>query len=92
MNLAWKIEFEKNAKKEIKKIDRQAQRVILRFLREKIATNENPRRFGGPLTRNLIGLWKYRVGDYRLICDIQEKKVVVLVLRVGHRRKIYGGH
>ena len=90
--MAWKIEFEKNAKKEIKKIDRQAQRVILRFLREKIATNENPRRFGGPLTRNLIGFWKYRIGDYRLICDIQEEKVIVLVLRVGHRRKIYGGH
>ena len=90
--MAWKIEFEKSAKKEIKKIDRQAQRVILRFLREKIATNENPRRFGGPLSRNLAGLWKYRIGDYRLICDIQEEKVVVLVLRVGHRSKIYGGH
>lgn len=59
--MAWKIEFEKNAKKELKKIDRHAQRVILRFLREKIATNENPRRFGGPLTRRTLEVSYWRL-------------------------------
>ena len=90
--MAWKIEFENAAKKDLKKLDRPAQKNIRQYLRERITTDEDPRRFGDPLSRNLTGLWKYRIGDYRVICEIQEKKVVVLVLRVGHRSKVYGGH
>ena len=90
--MAWKIEFENAAKKDLKKLDRQAQKNILQYLRNRIVTDEDPRRFGNPLSKNLSGLWKYRIGDYRLICEIQKEKMVVLVLRVGHRSKIYGGH
>lgn len=90
--MAWRIEFEAEAKKEFCHLDRHVQERIRRFLRERIAMSENPRDFGEPLRRDLAGLWKYRVGDYRIIAEIAEEKVLVLVLRIGHRRKVYGGH
>ncbi len=74
------------------KLDRQIAAEIIRYLRERISTDEDPKRFGEPLRYNLIGFWKYRVGTYRLICDIQEERFIVLVLQVGHRSKIYAGH
>ena len=87
--MAWRVEWEDEAVKELKKIDARAQRNIVRFLREKIATEDDPRRFGDPLRKDLKGLWKYRIGDYRIICSIEDKSVVVLVVRVGHRRSVY---
>ncbi|WP_285907971.1 type II toxin-antitoxin system RelE family toxin [Pseudodesulfovibrio pelocollis] len=72
-------------------LDKQAQRLLLKYLRERIAPN-NPRDYGEPLRKNLAGLWKYRVGDYRIVADIQDDIVLILILRVGHRRKVYGGH
>ena len=90
--MAWTIEIDKAAKKELAKLDKSAADRILRFLEERIATDENPRRFGEALVENLAGLWKYRVGDYRVIVEIQDAIIVVLVLRIGHRSKVYGGH
>ena len=90
--MAWQIEVTDTAKKQMAKLDHQVQKDILLYLREKIGTDENPRRYGAPLRRELIGRWKYRVGSYRLICDIQDEKITVLVLMAGHRSKIYGGH
>jgi len=87
--LAWQIEFDSEAENDLKKIDREMQRRILRYLRERIATGKDPRRFGAPLRRELSGLWKYRLGDYRIICRIEDKKVVVYVISVGHRKDIY---
>jgi mRNA interferase RelE/StbE len=87
--LAWRVEWEDEAVKEIKKLDARARRNIVRFLREKIATEDDPRRFGDPLRKELKGLWKYRIGDYRIICSIEDKRVVVLVVRVGHRSCVY---
>lgn len=87
--MAWQIEFDSEAENDLKKIDREIQRRILRYLREKIATEKDPRRFGAPLRRELSGLWKYRLGDYRIICRIEDKKVVVYVIRIGHRKDIY---
>jgi mRNA interferase RelE/StbE len=89
--LAWQIEVSETAKKQLAKIDHQAQRDIWRFLQDRIATDEDPMRFGAPLRKNLSGLWKYRVGNYRLICDIQGNRLIVLVVRVGHRREVYQG-
>jgi mRNA interferase RelE/StbE len=88
-NLVWQIEITNTAKKQLVKLDRQVQSEILRYLRERICTNEDPRRYGAPLRRELTGRWKYRVGAYRLICEIQDEKILVLVLMVGHRSKIY---
>ena len=89
--MAWKIEYTETAQKQLAGIDRTAAISIKRYLDERIATDEDPRRFGDPLKRNLAGLWKYRVGAFRLIVEIQEDRVVVLVVRIGHRSKVYGG-
>jgi len=87
--LTWSIEFDNAAAKELRKLDKQAQQEILDYLRERIATNKDPRRFGKPLSNNLAGLWRYRIRVYRLICNIENDKLVVLVLRVGHRKDVY---
>jgi len=87
--VSWSVEFDDRARRELRKLDIGIQQAILRYLRERIACPEDPRRFGKPLKRNLAGLWRYRVEDYRLICRIEEDRVVVLVLRIGHRREIY---
>lgn len=87
--MAWRIEFARSAAKEFEALDTAAQRRIQRYLRERIATDADPRRFGKPLRGDKVGLWAYRVGDYRLICHIENERFVVLVLRVGHRRRVY---
>jgi len=61
----------------------------LRYLRERIATEADPRRFGHALTRDLKGLWRYGVGDYRIVASIEDERLVVLVVTIGHRREVY---
>jgi len=90
--LAWAIEFEDSAQKELAKLDKQAQKDIIAFLRHRVAEREDPRDYGAPLRGELAGLWKYRIGAYRVVAAIQEERVIVLVLRIGHRSKVYGGH
>ena len=85
----WTVEFDDAAAKELRKLDRQAQQEILRYLRGRIVTEEDPRRFGKPLARELAGLWRYRVRDFRVICQIEDDKLVVLVVRVAHRKDVY---
>jgi mRNA interferase RelE/StbE len=85
----WRIEITRTAEKQITKLGRSAQKSIQRFLRERLLAAENPRQWGKPLHGEKRELWRYRVGDYRLICDIQDERVVVLVLEVGHRKDVY---
>ena len=87
--MAWRIEITHTAKKQLAKLDRQVQTEIVRYLRERLSTDDDPRRYGAPLRRELAGRWNYRVGAYRLICEIQDEKILVLVLMVGHRSKVY---
>ncbi|MGB9204619.1 MAG: type II toxin-antitoxin system RelE/ParE family toxin [Terriglobales bacterium] len=87
--MAWKIDFDPAALKELAKLDKPVEQRILRFLRERVANLDDPRRIGARLQGILTGLWKYRVGDYRLICSIEDDRLVVLVLRIGHRREVY---
>ena len=87
--MIWTVEFDDRAAKELRRLDRSTQKRILRYLRERIATSEDPRRLGAALAADRKGLWRYRVGDYRLICRIEDKRIVVLVLAIGHRRSIY---
>ncbi len=87
--MAWTIEWDERAIRDARKLDPQARKNIISYLRERINTEEDPRRFGKPLLADLSGLWRYRVGDYRILCRIEDDKVVVLVLAVGHRSKIY---
>jgi mRNA interferase RelE/StbE len=85
----WRIEITRTAEKQITKLGRQAQKLILRFLHERLTPADDPRQWGKPLHGEKQGLWRYRIGDYRLICEIQDEKVVVLVLEVGHRKEVY---
>lgn len=87
--MIWKVEFDDAAVKELRKLDHSVQQDILRYFRERIATDEDPRRFGKQLTHNLSNLWRYRVRDYRMICLIEDEKLTVLILTVGHRRDVY---
>ena len=85
----WRVEFDRVAARDLRKLGAEAQRLILKYLRERIATAEDPRRFGHALTRDLKGLWRYRVGDYRIVASIEDDRFVVLVVTVGHRREVY---
>ncbi len=85
----WRIEITRTAEKQITKLDRAIQKSILRFLRERLAPAGNPRQWGRALQGEKRGLWRYRVGDYRLICDIQDEKITILVLELGHRKGVY---
>ncbi|MCP4664004.1 MAG: type II toxin-antitoxin system RelE/ParE family toxin [bacterium] len=87
--MIWTIEWDARAFRELSKLDRAAQRRIRRYLRERIATDEDPRRFGESLAGVLAGLWRYRVGDYRIICRIESSRLVVVVVRIGHRKEVY---
>ncbi len=88
--LAWRIEFHPRAEKELSKLDREKARRVLRFLRDRVATLEDPRGLGEALKGPEVGrFWKYRLGDYRLIGDIQDQRVTILVVRIGHRRNVY---
>ena len=85
----WRIEITRTATKQITKLDRQAQESILKFLRERLSQADDPRQWGKALQGEKRGLWRYRVGDYRLICDIQDARITILVLELGHRKDIY---
>lgn len=87
--MAWTIEFDQRALREIKKLDKPVRRRIVNYLKERIAPAEDPRQYGKALTNELKGLWRYRVGHYRIICQIEDEEVTVLILRAGHRRHIY---
>lgn len=88
--MAWAIEFTETALRQLEKFDHSAQRRIRKYLSERVATLDNPRKLGKPLQGGRFGeLWRYRVGDYRLITNIEDQRVVIIVLRVGHRREVY---
>jgi mRNA interferase RelE/StbE len=85
----WRIEITRTAEKQITKLDRTAQESILNFLTERLKSAPDPRQWGKALQGEKRGLWRYRVGDYRLICDIQDKRITILVLELGHRKDVY---
>lgn len=87
--MAWTVEVDSFAEKQLRKLDRPVQKRLLDWLFDRIEGCKNPRHFGEPLRGDLAGLWRYRVGDFRIICEIQDEKLVVLALAVGHRREIY---
>jgi len=87
--LAWTIEFDASAAKELKGLDRSIQKRIIRFLRERIAPSDDPRTQGKALRGDRGEFWRYRVGDYRLLCRIEDDVLIVLVVTIGHRRDVY---
>jgi mRNA interferase RelE/StbE len=89
MAARWTVEFDRAAAKDLRKLGLEAERRVLRYLRERIAGSSDPRRFGHALTGDRKGLWRYRVGDYRIVAVIEGDRLVVLVVTVGHRREAY---
>jgi mRNA interferase RelE/StbE len=87
--LVWQVRLDKDAEKQLRRLDPQDQRRLIKFLRERIASSASPRLLGEALKGPLRTLWKYRVGDFRLICDLQDEKFVVLVIRIGNRKDVY---
>jgi mRNA interferase RelE/StbE len=87
--LAWKIEYDEGALADLKKLDRQIQREILDYVKKRIGASEDPRTFGKPLRHSKFGLWRYRVRDYRIICELGDAQLRVLVVAVGHRSIVY---
>ena len=86
----YKVEYTSKAIKSLRKLDRYTRNLILAWVEKNLVGCENPRIHGKSLVGDKVGQWRYRVGDYRLICEIEEEKLVILVLEIGHRREIYG--
>lgn len=86
--MAWRIEIDKDVQREMKKLEKQVAKRITAKLRE-VSQLDDPRSMGKGLTGNLAGLWRYRVGDYRIICDIEDGVLLILVVDVAHRREVY---
>lgn len=88
--MAFEIEFDPDAVKDLRKLDRQVQQRLIGFLKLRVAALDNPRDLGEALPGGKLGTyWKYRVGDWRIICDIQDRRIVVRVMRIGNRREVY---
>jgi mRNA interferase RelE/StbE len=87
--MVWRVNFDQAAEKELSKLDKPVAIRILKFLNEKIVPSKNPRILGEPLKGSLSEYWKYRIGDYRVVCYIADEIVTVRVIRIAHRRHVY---
>ncbi len=85
----YSVELSERFKKEFKKLDKYTQKIMRAWMNKNLVCCEDPRVHGKALTANRTGQWRYRIGDYRLICEIQDDKLIILALSVGHRREIY---
>jgi mRNA interferase RelE/StbE len=86
---AWRVEFDHAAVRDLRKLGVDAERRVLHYLRVRIAGSNDPRRLGHALTGDREGLWRYCVGDYRIVAAVEDERFVVLVVTVGHRREVY---
>lgn len=87
--MVWTVEVSDFAENQLRRLDKPVCERLLDYLFDRIEGCKNPRHFGEALKANLAGLWRYRVGDYRIICEIQDERLVVLALSIGHRRDVY---
>lgn len=85
----YTVIFADKAQKQLEKLDKSIAALIIGWIEKNLQNCENPRLHGKGLIANRLGQWRYRIGDYRLICEIQENEITILVLEVGHRRNIY---
>lgn len=87
--MGWKIRVSEEADKQFSKLDKGIAKQLVKYLKEKIETLDDPRKAGKPLKGNLRGYWRYRWQDYRIICDLQDEELVILVLKLAHRKEAY---
>jgi mRNA interferase RelE/StbE len=87
--LGWKISFTKTALKQLAKLDKPMRKLIVRFIEEKIGGSADARKHGHALVGDQKGRWRYRIGDYRVICELRDNELLVIVVTIGHRKEIY---
>ena len=87
--MAWSVEFHSAARDELAALDRPVQKRIQRFIDERLVRADDPRQLGRALTGAWAGFWKYRVGDWRMIAQVRDDRLVIYIVRVGHRREVY---
>lgn len=87
--MVWSINYSDTAFKILSKLDKATAKTIIDYMDHRIGTSDDPRQFGKPLTGSLKGRWRYRVGDYRVICRITDGSLDILVIEIGHRREVY---
>lgn len=87
--MRYRIETTERFDREFRKLDRYTQRMVKAWIDRNISETDNPRQHGKGLTSNRRGQWRYRIGDYRLLCEIQDDRLVILALTIGHRREVY---
>lgn len=87
--MKYNVELSDRFKREFKKLDKYTQKIIRSWIDKNLVGTENPRQHGKGLTANRSGQWRYRIGDYRLICQIEDSELIILALSVGHRREVY---
>jgi mRNA interferase RelE/StbE len=87
--LAWTIEFERDAIRQLNRLEKPVRRRIIQFLEVRVAGSGNPRQFGKPMKGDMADFWAYRVGDYRILCLLEDDRLVVAVVSFGHRREVY---
>ena len=88
-SLKWTINFSPLALKDLERLDKPIYKAVLSYLYKRLETEENPRRFGKPLSGNFKNFWRYRVEDYRIICEIKDHEFEVMTVKVAHRREVY---
>ena len=87
--MVWKIKYLKSVQKNIRKIEHKERERVRKYLENQIANSDNPRRFGKALKGNQSEFWRYRVGDHRIICELNDISATILVIRIGHRKDVY---
>lgn len=88
--MTWNINYAASVKKDVQKFDVSTRKRLKNFIEDRLAKMENPRTIGGALTGSKLGqFWKFRVGDYRIISEIQDKTLTILIIEIGHRKEVY---
>ena len=87
--MKYSVVLTERAKKQLSKLDKPVAKLIATWLRKNLQGCENPRQHGKGLTANRTGQWRYRIGDYRVLAEIQDEKVIIMVVEIGHRKKVY---
>lgn len=87
--MSYKVEYSKNAQKQIRKMDQYTKVMLMRWITKNLVDCDDLREQGKPLKGNLKNQWRYRVGNYRILCDIEDEKLIILFINVGHRRENY---
>lgn len=88
----YKVEFTKKAIKNLSKLDKKNAKLIMSWISKNLVDCENPRQYGKDLKGDKKGIWRYRVGDYRILANIQDDKVIIMLLEIGYRKEIYKSH